>query len=77
METEIVPGVTLDRSVAFGKPVVAGTRLPVAQILGQLAEGHSEAEIRREYDLTPEQIQAALRYAAWLADQETVRVRAG
>jgi uncharacterized protein (DUF433 family) len=64
MVTEIVPGVTLDPSVAFGKPVVAGTRLPVAQILGQLAEGISEAEIRREYDLTPEQIQAALRYAA-------------
>jgi len=77
MTAEIVPGVTVDAAVAFGKPVIAGTRLPVAVVLGQLAEGISEEEIRAEYDLTPEQVHATLRYAAWLASQETVRVRAG
>jgi len=46
-------------------------------VLGQLAEGVSQEEIRAEHDLAQEQIHAALRYAAWLASQETVRVRAG
>ena len=77
MTVEIVPGVTVDAAVAFGKPVIAGTRLPVAMVLGQLAEGISEEEICTEHDLTREQIHAALRYAAWLASQETVRVRSG
>ena len=77
VHTELVPGVTADPAVAFGKPVIAGTRLPVAVVLGRLAAGVSEAELCAEYDLRPEQIQAALRYAAWLASQESVRVRAG
>jgi uncharacterized protein (DUF433 family) len=77
MATEIVPGVTADHEVAFGKPVLAGTRVPVALVLGQLAEGVPADEIRSEYDLTDDQIRAALRYAAWLSNQEAVRVRAG
>ncbi len=73
---EIVPGVTADPAVAFGKPVLKGTRVPVALVLGQLAGGVPEDELCAEYDLTREQIRAALRYAAWLANQEVVRVRA-
>ena len=69
-ETVIVPGIVANPEVAFGKPVIAGTRLPVAVVLSQLAEGVPEAEIRAEYDLTREQIRAALRYAAWLAERD-------
>ena len=76
MPHELVPGVTADPAVAFGKPVIAGTRVPVALILGQLAAGINEAELQAEYDLTQDQVRAALRYAAWLASQEVVRVRA-
>lgn len=76
MRAEIVPGVTVDPKVAFGKPVIAGTRTPVAVILGQLAAGVSEQEVCAEYDLTNEQIRAALRYGAWLAEQEVVRATA-
>jgi hypothetical protein len=39
MAVEIVPGVTTDPQIAFGKPVIAGTRVPVALVLGQLAGG--------------------------------------
>lgn len=77
MQHELVPGVTADPDVAFGKPIIAGTRVPVALVLGQLAAGIGEEELLAEYDLTREQVQAALRYAAWLASQELVRVRAG
>jgi len=77
MAIEIVPGVTADAQIAFGKPVIAGTRVPVALILGQLAGGLGVAELCAEYDLTPDQVRAAMRYGAWLAEQETVRAGAG
>ena len=77
MPAEIVPGVTADPNVAFGKPVIAGTRTPAALILGQLAAGILEQELRDEYDLTSDQIRAALRYGAWLAEQEVVRASPG
>jgi uncharacterized protein (DUF433 family) len=70
---EIVAGVTVDRDVAFGKPVIAGTRVPVAVVLEHLGAGVPDVEIRAQYDLTEDQIRAALRYAAWLASRETVR----
>jgi uncharacterized protein (DUF433 family) len=74
---EIVPGVTADPKVAFGKPVIAGTRVPVALVLGQLASGVGISELCEEYELTPEQVRAAMRYGAWLAEQETVRANPG
>ena len=77
MAIEIVPGVTADPKVAFGKPVIAGTRVPVALVLGQLAGGVGVPEICAEYDLTSEQVRAAIRYGAWLAEQETVRATVG
>lgn len=73
MGNEVVPGITADPDRAFGKPVIAGTRVPAALVLSLLASGQAEAEICSEYDLTHEQIQAALRYAAWLASQQDVR----
>lgn len=73
MATEIVSGITADPDRAFGKPVIAGTRIPAALVLGLLAAGRPEAEILAEYDLSSEQIRAVLRYAAWLADQQSLR----
>lgn len=73
---EIIPGITADPAVAFGKPTFAGTRVPVVLVLGQLGAGVPETDLCAEYDLTVEQIRAALRYAAWLAGQEVVRLRA-
>ncbi len=77
MSAEIVPGITADPQIAFGKPVILGTRISAALVLGQLAGGVSAQEICDEYSLTHEQVQAALRYGAWLANQEVVLVRAG
>ncbi len=76
MALEIVPGVTAGPQVAFGKPVIAGTRVPVALVLGQLGGGVPVAELCAEYELTPVQVQAAMRSGAWLAEQETVRASA-
>jgi len=48
-----------------GDPCVKGTRIPVTIIIGSLADGMTIADIIRSYpQLTPEDIQAALAYAA-------------
>lgn len=69
MMIEIVPGITADPERAFGRPVVAGTRVTAAEVLASLAAGRSEAQIQAEHGLTAPQIRAVLRYAAVLAEQ--------
>jgi uncharacterized protein (DUF433 family) len=57
--------------VLRGKPRIAGTRIPVALILGYLASGSGTEEIRDEFpDIRPEHISACLAYARELADFE-------
>ncbi|MBI4323906.1 MAG: DUF433 domain-containing protein [Chloroflexi bacterium] len=56
-----------------GQPVIRGTRVPVARILGGLAGGMTFEELCREYDLTTADIQAAIQYAEELVEQEAHR----
>jgi uncharacterized protein (DUF433 family) len=58
---EIAPGIVVDPEVVHGKPVIAGTRIPVALVLGQLA-GVSYDELEREYGLQKQQALDALAY---------------
>ncbi len=55
-----------------GDPCIKGTRIPVAMIVGGLADGMTSEEIREAYpQLTNEDIQAVLTYAAEVgANQE-------
>lgn len=46
--------------VLAGEPVIKGTRLPARLIADLVRQGVSPATIRREYDLTREQIEAAV-----------------
>jgi uncharacterized protein (DUF433 family) len=62
--SEIFPGIISDKEILGGEAVIKGTRIPVAFILGHLAAGMSTDEIVYEYDLTIEDIRAALGYAA-------------
>jgi uncharacterized protein (DUF433 family) len=61
---EIAPRITVDEKVGFGKPVIKGTRVPVDLILGKLAGGMTYKEVMTEYDLTRDDILAAIDYAA-------------
>jgi len=61
---EIGPRISIDEKVRFGKPVIKGTRVPVDLIIGKLAGGMTYEEVMSEYDLTREDILAALDYAA-------------
>ena len=62
--------IVIDPKICHGKPVIRGTRTPVAIVIGSLAGGMTFQEIEREYDLTAEDIRAALAFAANLVEQE-------
>jgi uncharacterized protein (DUF433 family) len=65
--------ITIDPGVCTGKPCIRGMRFPVARLLGLLASGESREDILKNYPyLEPEDIDEALRYAAFLAEDETV-----
>lgn len=68
--TQIFDGITVQKNVCFGKPVIKGTRVPVDVIMGKIAGGMTIEEIMAEYDLTVEQVRAVLRYAAYLVAEE-------
>jgi uncharacterized protein (DUF433 family) len=62
--------ITIDPAICHGKPVIHGTRTPVSIVVGSLAGGMSFEDVQREYDLTIEDIRAALKFAGELVDQE-------
>jgi len=70
---EIAPRIVVDEKVRFGRPVIRGTRVPVDLILAKLAGGMIYEEVMNEYDLTKEDILAALNYAAKHLSDEEVR----
>ena len=65
--------ITIDPEVCTGKPCIRGLRFPVARLLGLLASGETREDILAAYPyLEPEDIDEALRYAALLAEDETI-----
>ena len=46
--------------IAHGRPIIRGTRLPVSIVVGSLAGGMTFEEVQREYDITADDIRAAL-----------------
>jgi len=61
---EIAPRITTDPNIHHGAPVITGRRVPVSIIIGSLAGGMSKEEVMIEYELTKEDVEAALAYAA-------------
>ena len=65
--------ITIDPAVCTGKPCIRGMRFPVARLLGLLAAGESREAILKAYPyLESEDIDAALKFAAALAEDETL-----
>jgi uncharacterized protein (DUF433 family) len=63
--------ITVDAQQMGGVPCLRGLRIPVATVVGMVADGMTEAEILKAYpDLNREDIREALQFAA-----ETVRER--
>ncbi len=57
--------ITVDSGQMGGVPCIRGLRIPVATVVGLVAEGMTESQILNAYpDLEPEDIREALKYAA-------------
>jgi uncharacterized protein (DUF433 family) len=52
--------IVIDERIQHGKPVIRGTRVPVARVIAELAGGMSREDLMKEYGLTLEDISAAL-----------------
>ena len=57
-----------------GKPAITGTRVLASQVVGHLAAGESVESVCEAYDLTPEQVRAALGYVAQRLAEDEVYV---
>ena len=65
--------ITFNSAVMGGKPCIRGMRVTVGTIVGLIATGHSEQEIRKLYPyLEKEDIEEALAYAAWRVEEVDV-----
>lgn len=65
--------ITIDPAICTGKPCIRGLRFPVARLLGLLASGETRERILKAYPyLESDDIDEALRYAASLAEDETI-----
>lgn len=74
----LIERIVVDPQVCHGKACIAGTRIPVAVILDNLAAGLSEDEIMKSYPaLKSEDIRAALVYAAELVRERHVSLVSG
>ncbi len=56
--------INIQPDVLGGKPVIKGTRVPVALVIEEMAGGTTIEEVMKEYELTRAQALGALRYAA-------------
>jgi uncharacterized protein (DUF433 family) len=67
--------ISIDPKICFGKPCIKGTRIWVSLILDFMAGGETESQILAAYpQLSPEDIRAALAYAAEVARERIVPV---
>jgi uncharacterized protein (DUF433 family) len=70
--------IAINPTIHFGKPCVAGTRIPVQSILELVREGLHFDEIIRDYypDLEEEDIRACVQYAIDVIAVEDIRLAA-
>ncbi len=67
--------ITVDPHICNGKPCIRGMRFPVSRLLGLLASGETRETVLKAYPyLQTDDIDEALRYAAFLAEDETIEL---
>ena len=70
--------IAVNPRIHFGKPCVAGTRIPVQSVLELVRENLPFADIIRDYypDLEPDDIRACIQYAIDVVAVEDIHVAA-
>ena len=67
--------ISIDPKICHGQACIKDTRIPVAQILGMLANGDSIDSLLKAYPSVEESdIQACLEYAALLAEEQVTPI---
>ena len=70
--------ITVSPAQMGGVPCIRSLRIPVATVVGLVAQGLANTQILEEYpDLELEDIKAALRYAAAAVDERQLPLQAG
>ena len=71
----IMTKIIVDPKILVGKPIVAGTRIPVYLILNLLGNGYDFKRITKAYPvLKKEDIKAAIKYSEERMKREEVRL---
>ena len=71
----ILQRITFEPAVMGGKPCIQGTRVTVGTIVGLVAAGHTQEKILQAYPyLKPEDVRAALTFAAWRVEEIDVPI---
>ena len=68
--------IEVNPSIHFGKPCVAGTRIPVLNVLELVSEGIPFEQIVQDYypDLQLDDIRACVRYAIEIVSAEDIHI---
>jgi uncharacterized protein (DUF433 family) len=75
---DLLQRISIDPNICFGKPCIRGTRIWVALIIENLADGASEQEILDAYpSLRADDIKAALAYAAEVTRERVIPTAVG
>ena len=68
--------ISIDPNICHGQACVKGTRIPVHQVVGMLANGDTIDDLLSEYpSLSREDIMASLDYAAQLAEEQVTPIQ--
>jgi uncharacterized protein (DUF433 family) len=75
-EEKVRERIEVNPNIHFGKPCVAGTRIPVQSVLELVSDGISFEEIIQDYypDLQVEDIRACVRYAIEVVAAEDIHI---
>jgi len=63
--------ITIDPNVCLGQPTLRGMRITVSVVLKMLAAGKAVQDVLAAYpELEAEDVQQAMRYAAWVVSDQ-------
>jgi uncharacterized protein (DUF433 family) len=67
--------ISIDPNVCHGQACIKGTRIPVHQIVGMLANGDTFESLLKAYPtISREDIRACLEYAAFLTEEQVTPI---
>jgi uncharacterized protein (DUF433 family) len=62
--------IEINPRIRHGQPLIKGTRVPVTRILAEVAAGTSFDRIEHQYDVTSDDIRAAVSFANELVEEQ-------